>query len=159
MKLTDGEAAWTPKDNPHPPLKHYETEGVLKAPLNEYFLFTFTRNPWARQVSGYYWQDWPRKEGLTFAEYCRRKTMMYQYNCLRYHTPSPIHFDFVGRMENIQTDFDALCDKLGLQRMTIPHVNTTEHGDYREYYDDESREIIAEKYARDIEIFGYTFDD
>ena len=84
--------------------------------------------------------------------------MKFQYNGLRYHTPPP-RFSFVGRVENLQHDFDALCDKLGLERMKMPHLNATRHHHWREYYDDESRDIIAEKYARDIEIFGYTFDD
>ena len=35
------------------------------------------------------------------------------------------------------------------------------HGgcDYRTHYDDETREIIARVYRRDLDVFGYTFDD
>ena len=65
--------------------------------------------------------------------------------------------DFIGRVENLQADFDEVCDRIGIRRRQLPHVNRSEHAPYWEYYDDASREIVAERFRRDIDYFGYTF--
>jgi hypothetical protein len=70
--------------------------------------------------------------------------------------------DFIGRFENLQSDFDRVCPEIGLPPTALPHVNKSKvirkYKGYQDYYDKESKEFIAELYKSDIELFGYEFD-
>jgi hypothetical protein len=65
--------------------------------------------------------------------------------------------DYIARFENLQSDFDAICRRLG-QNAELPHVKSSDKGDYRGHYDDESVEIVRGWFERDIEQFGYEFE-
>lgn len=70
------------------------------------------------------------------------------------------YLDFHVRFEHLQADYDALCRRLGLPTSPLPRTKTklrpkTHH--YRDCYTDWSRDYIARRYARIIEVFDYSF--
>ena len=68
--------------------------------------------------------------------------------------------DFVGRFENRENDLQYISQKIGVNIDSNIHqrkIQMRNKKHYTEYYDDETRQIVAEKYAEDIEYFGYKF--
>ena len=138
--------------------------------------FAFVRNPWERLVSAYI----DKIQGDSLVQGIQLKNYKKKYNTfnkmvqfiksakleeLNEHFNSQTNLlplnklDFIGKFENLQKDFNTVCDKIGIPRQELPHINKSKHKSYTEYYDDETRQIVAEKYAKDIEYFGYEFGD
>ena len=141
--------------------QHYTSEmykNYIPEKYKRYFKFTFVRNPWARFVSEWqYFRKNCKNYQLPFKESSK---VLFPW---REHNLNQIDFakgcDFIGRFENLQKDFNIVCDKIGIPQRKLPHKNKSGHKHYTEYYDDETRQIVAEKYAKDIEHFGYKFGE
>jgi hypothetical protein len=145
----------------------------------DYFKFAIVRNPWDRLLSCWKnkiempWRESERAyyykvlgldllKDITFAEFIRRlnddKLLYADKHWAQLHSLIDLDsIDFIGRLENLQEDFNTICDKIGIPQQQLPHENKSEHKHYTEYYDEETKQIIAEKYAKDIEMFGYKF--
>ena len=65
--------------------------------------------------------------------------------------------DYVGRFENLKEDTAAVFKKLGIEGASLPHKNSSGRGNYRSYYSERTKALVAERYSRDIEYFGYEF--
>ncbi len=179
----------------HLKASEYVSCGYLAPELfQSYFKFSFVRNPWDRMVSEYKYRGHPMRmpfktwllkhlppPGFTDA-WCH---LVPQYEFL-HDADGRLLADFVGRYETFQTDFDAVCDRLGIPPTPLPHENRSldaprirslndvkkrirrwlwtlrprnVHPHYTQDYDDESRAYVAQRYRQDVETFGYAFGE
>ncbi len=141
-----------------------------KTLFEQYFVFAFVRNPWARVVSDAAWANGAslkKKEPLTqanFEHYVQRLQRMninqrshtrpqYRYVCDR---DGKSIVDFVGHYEKLDEDWAQVCARLNIQKALPQRMQSTHHA-YRQYYTPQTRAIVARLYAKDIALFGYTF--
>tara|TARA_Y100000310_G_scaffold169126_1_gene169119 strand:- start:97 stop:837 length:741 start_codon:yes stop_codon:yes gene_type:complete len=193
---------------------------LTKEMLEEYFVFTFVRNPWSRLVSNYtyrkeiytkftfdefarnmlrsfadglgypyipsyipMWEDreksfWKEEshEGLDFIpkwdvlmnDYQKMIDYFSEFICI----PSQLDFlrgkysfgldrlpyvDFFGKVENIQDDFDTICQRLGVsnKKVKIRNNSIDRVKPYWNYYDDDLREFVYKQFKEDIDHFDY----
>ena len=142
-----------------------------------YFKFCFIRNPWDRFVSCYhYFKKYGRdgkgdvKMGAIVNRYDSFKDFTLGLDDIPESMMIYNHFDsqykwfdnrldFIGRFEHIQEDFDVVCERVGIPQVKLPHRNKSKHTHYTDYYDDETREIVAKRYSIDIEAFNYKFGE
>ena len=140
-----------------------------------FFKFSVTRNPWDAAVSHYFYdkeliqQTWgdstPTSRRYKIISECNfpqyiKRCMFYGGSYDRYMCHEGKYMlDYICRFETLQQDFDTVCNKIDIPPEQLPHTNKTKHKHYVEYYDDETRKIVAERYARDIDHFGYKFEE
>jgi len=68
------------------------------------------------------------------------------------------HADFIGRFENLQEDFDKICDQLNAPRQKVPHFNKTNHKHYSSYYNKSIKMMADQYYEEDLQKLGYHFN-
>lgn len=132
--------------------------------------FTVVRDPWSRAVSSWKWCT--QAKGLapcSFEEFLRMP-LEGMTRGQRFHTlPQWRHvadehgaIDYLthlGRLEDLERTRDWLADTLGLPRPgPLPHLKKSGSEDYRQYYTPAARELVAERFRRDFELFGYRPD-
>ena len=137
--------------------------------FNSYFKFGFVRNPWDRVVSLYF-----RKEGLQMRD---KITFDEFVSWIKYSSSTCVHpvphvnqldwfvdphgnilVDFIGKFEALQNDWQTISNKLGIkQNLSHKKKNPSKDKHYTEYYSKKTKEIIEDKFRRDIEFFGYKF--
>lgn len=70
-----------------------------------------------------------------------------------------VAIDHVGRYERLAEDFGWVVNKIALPSRSLPRLQAaTSKIDYRTFYDDRTRALVALRYARDIALFSYDFD-
>ena len=151
-----------------------KTRGIVKNKWDKYFKFSFTRNPWDKMVSQYFYNG--QCYTKDFNEYISRwyygKKFVTSHSCI-HSDYFDLDLNFIGRFETLQKDFDFICEKIGKPSTVLPHENSLPitsgtNGEkvfpkpkgmhFSSFYNDCSVNMVSEKFAKDIKLFGYEFD-
>ena len=177
----------------------------------EYFVFSFVRNPFARMWSQYIYRNWlyqkypfneilvDNLERIFDIEMEQKESDRYYYgpgasrknkikdreNIIAFfsekiHCATQTDFlkgmysdgvdkrpyiDYVGRVETLQTDFDFICDKIGIDKIKLPRENPSIGGavhtsidNYLDAYDENTIKSVAKKCSDDIKNYKYYFE-
>ncbi len=165
----------------------YVDDGYLaREEFDRLFKFSFVRNPWTRILSEYRYRNYfSHRSFRDFVLHKlprpgwddQYRHVMPQYDML-HDTDGRLLVDFVGRFESLHDDFRTVCGKLGIENAELPHRNPSDkksrdtkrkvrnwlyfNGENRinrlaDFYDDETRDAVADYYRKDIQAFGYEF--
>ena len=142
---------------------------------DEYFKFSFVRNPWSRMGSLKKWNYYgvgKDKDGLKVLKYKRRygypicleidRRFYKRKNLIRpHHKPNTVYgnildeeLDFIGKVENLEEDLGFVLDKI---KLNAP-IKTKKVKKYSLLYSDKVKEEVFDLYKEDIARFGYEFD-
>lgn len=130
---------------------------------NEYVKFAVVRNPWDRLVSmwatGWWHANDSKAAGTSFGDFVQtlRPHRHEHYESLFYHDIIDEPLDRILRFERLGEDFAALMAECGAPDIALPHCEKRQRGDYRTYYDAETRDLVARLFERDIRDYGYEF--
>ena len=142
------------------------------------FSFSIVRNPWDRLVSAYHFLSqgglnaFDREDADRYVSHFRGfnefvsgafkddailKQLHFRPQCEWISDENGVIADYVGRFEELQHAVSTVLTLAGLPDYTLPHVNRATHEHYKQYYSQESIEIVGDVYSRDIELFGYAY--
>jgi len=177
---------------------------VLQNP-DEYFKFTFVRNPWSKLVSYYFFAtrfkdninpkngkiiphknisqysfkefimnleeikmdtDWVLEQTLGQAIHLKKllDSKGFCNNCYDWisdENGKMLPMDFIGKVENIEEDYNKLVKLLNspISKTPLYKKNVSKHDHYTTYYDKDMIQIVNKLFEKDIETFKYKFEN
>ena len=165
-------------DARHSPVLLYKL--LLRKKFDQFSSFSIVRNPWARAFSAY---TFLKKGGLSGTDPEMGKILVEQCPsfeqfikewlpkngvCSYGHFVPQYEFvcgwggniivDNIIKLEQLDDDWPELADKLSIPQREIQRANMSTKNDFKEYYDNESIEIVSHLYKKDIELFNYSYD-
>jgi hypothetical protein len=140
------------------------------------FTFSMVRNPWDRTFSMYHYRrkkrnipsEWSFRDYVCAlgnatceSEYFRVHVSRYGASEYILGDEGEILVDFIARYENRRHDLNLISSRIKIDNLGELWLQkaVADERHYSEYYDSETIEIIRRLYAKDIELFGYEFNN
>jgi hypothetical protein len=166
-------------------MPHSHAQEALEKLGNRYphfYKFSFVRNPWERMVSWFAMltrhvrqvskPGWNRYkfaaatsgfENFLNADAVKRVGKSHYslaFNQLDYlmDTAGNLLVDDVFRLENFTSDCQLMAARCGFVLPRVFHTHKIQHAHYSTYYTPSTKQLIADRFARDIDYLGYRFD-
>jgi len=170
------------EDRGNPTLKHITLEDIknnCRKNLDDYFSFSFSRNPWCRHLSIFkyykkmikFWDENLEKKQKWHTVYESYKNLVGNFEDFNEFVSDNPNFaelqtrwitdniNFVGKMETLQDSFDNICSRIGIQKIELPHLNMSNKIDYKKVYNDKSIDIVSQAYKKDIDYLKYNYEN
>ncbi len=134
-----------------------------KNKFETYNKFVVIRNPWDRLVSRYFYSKKVNSKfkELTFKEFVNFdiRNNIEVLNQYKFCTKDKNKFciDTILKFENLENDFNNLTLKIFNKENLLFHSNKTNHNYYRNYYDNDLKDLVFKKFKEDINYFKYEF--
>ena len=146
----------------HSRLSDYKAR--LPQPLfDRLYKFAVIRNPFDRLVSAYF-SPHRAAQGLDptfnhgeFRKVIQSAQVLREFICVSSGSHLSDDVDTLLSFERIEDDFAGLCRRLGLGDVSLPWINSSARGNYRDYYTQELRNLVSSKFAEEIEFGRYSF--
>lgn len=161
---------------------YIEYEQILGESIKKYNIFTSVRNPFDRCLSQYtYWNEGKyrhnhaiQKDGMDIIEATWKINDFNKWVKFIGLTEGGIHFDnqvswlkdssgkidesiVICKFENIANEIMDISKKFNINIDKFEKLNTSNHGQYRNVYNQESIDIVTERYKKDLDFFKYKY--
>jgi hypothetical protein len=126
--------------------------------FENYTKFCFDRNPWDFLVSSYFFER--RKGKVVNWDFDQ---FLYEFSIVQnwelYTKDNTVIVDRVFRFEDLPSAIQEIQNVTGLSIDTLPNYKRSyrKDNDYRSFYSQSSRDYVAEKWKRTIELLHYDF--
>ena len=140
---------------------------LFEIPSSPLFKVACVRNPYDRLVSCWQQKLWEGgQSGITdikgfyarmpFDEFIDRVCELPSEEHNIHFRPMHLHipcWDYLIKFETLEQDWENMMKWFGLPKLKL--INSSTHRPWREYYSIQTALKVAEKFAKDLEMFGY----
>ena len=147
-------------EHSHKIWKYYRDQYGMEI-FDKYFKFAVIRNPYDKVFSSYCHNSKEYKDfnkWLLWVDQIIDKRKAHVLGSYFHWFGRQSLYDDLIRFEKFKKGWNRICKKIGINN-SLKHLNVSKANklNYRNYYNQESKNIVKQHYERDLDIFKYVF--